>query len=656
MNAILASLLVLAAGFFRIEEDADGRWRVFDPDGKETVLLGIDHVTERGHYCEKLGRFTHLEKMQAKYPDKEDWRKETIARLKRWGFNMLGAGSDEDLKHRGLAHTAFLSMGDSWSIDRPEEFWICPNEHRPCSAFPNVFHPEWPKHCEEVAAELCRTERDDPMLFGYFIDNELAWWGRGEEWGTSKTGLYEEALKRPEGHYARTAAEKIRGEAGEEKAGEEFLKRAAELYFSTTTAAIRKVDPNHLVLGARFAGLGGANPVVWEIAGKYTDLVTFNIYPWADLDRNIVVNDAWNRREPVRDVFERFYRLVKKPFLITEWSFPALDSGLPCTYGAGQRFSTQAERTAATELFAKTMLATPFVVGYDYFMWVDEPALGISSAFPENSNYGLTNEEGEAYPEITEMFERLHRDVLKWRYAPFPEENKTAVPRPLAGDMIPGGTVLAPVSAGGGNYCAGDAESVVLRGSIGGRHLFDEVIFNGEVYGNFNILVSFNGPSGYLWCETWKVLSAETDGDTLVVTAFGGEGNSAYEAKVAVRVFAGTGKALAEVREIRQTGENPYGIDRVFLQPNASFAGEVPPPREVPSLWKAPVRSAWLSNDGRFFGAYTRSESCSGMNFWTDSSGGVHADATFGCGDAEGFFAMLCVGRGGEEAWKKEVR
>ena len=97
--------------------------------------------------------------------------------------------------------------------------------------------------------------------------------------------------------------------------------------------------------------------------------------------------------------------------IITEWSFPALDAGLPSSCGAGQRFRTQAERTQATELFARTLLALPFMVGYDYFMWVDEPALGISFKFPEDSNYGLVNERGEPYREITEMFTRINHEA-----------------------------------------------------------------------------------------------------------------------------------------------------------------------------------------------------------------------------------------------------
>ena len=68
-----------------------------------------------------------------------------------------------------------------------------------------------------------------------------------------------------------------------------------------------------------------------------------------------------------------------------------MDSGLPCTCGAGQRFLTQRERTAATELCAKTFLSLPFLIGYDYFMWRDEPPEGLSDNFPEDTNYGLVD-------------------------------------------------------------------------------------------------------------------------------------------------------------------------------------------------------------------------------------------------------------------------
>ena len=377
-TAVAAALMQCTAGqatgFYRVEHRGGDSWQVVDPQGNDTFILGIDHVKYTGHWCEKLGAYPHLAEMKKKFPDIEDWRKDTISRLKDWGFNMLGDGCESGLSGRGLLHTATLNAGDKWAAETDEDKWICATLHRPCTAFPNVFHPDWRKHCEELAARICAPAKDDPNLFGYFIDNELSWWGRARQW-TSGEGLFDEAMKRKPGHAAREAALAVLAERGI-KPGEavpadvkmQFLRRAAELYFGATAAAIRAADPNHLVLGSRFAGMGGAHPLVWETAGKYCDLVTFNCYPHADLERNIAVNDAWWPRELAYDAFKRTYDYAKKPLLITEWSFPALDSGLPCQHGAGQRFHTQAERAAATELFAKTMLAAPFFIGYDYFI------------------------------------------------------------------------------------------------------------------------------------------------------------------------------------------------------------------------------------------------------------------------------------------------
>jgi hypothetical protein len=31
-------------GFYRVEKQADGRWRLLDPKGEATFLTGVDHV------------------------------------------------------------------------------------------------------------------------------------------------------------------------------------------------------------------------------------------------------------------------------------------------------------------------------------------------------------------------------------------------------------------------------------------------------------------------------------------------------------------------------------------------------------------------------------------------------------------------------------
>ncbi len=128
--------------------------------------------------------------------------------------------------------------------------------------------------------------------------------------------------------------------------------RGARRYFEVISAAIRRHDPNHLLLGARFAGLSSAHQVVWEEAGAICDILTFNNYPWADLDENVVY---FSKRNGIRaaDAYALRHDWAKRPMIITEWSFPALDAGVPSSCGAGQRFRTQ----AAAALFPETQQA-----------------------------------------------------------------------------------------------------------------------------------------------------------------------------------------------------------------------------------------------------------------------------------------------------------
>jgi len=410
------------SGFFHVEQAADGRWWAVNAKGERTIIRGVDWVIYRGHGCEVDGHANHYREWNdAHYASSAEWEEETLGRLKKWGFTMLGAGADATLRHRELVHAWEINFGNQFgkADDWDDERWICPNERRPCSSAPNVFHPDFPKYCGEMAQKVCAPMKDDPDLLGWFLDNELAWWGRG----SSLSGLYDAIQAKPDGHSAKNALNEFASRHLELRGDElklAFLALIADKYFSICVNAVKKADPNHMILGCRFAGLTGAHPEVWKVAGRYCDVLTFNCYPTADLDRNVMKLGE----DKLADLFRERYEIVGKPMLVTEWSFPALDSGLPCTNGAGQRFLTQKERTAATELCAKTFLSMPFLIGYDYFMWVDEPYNGISRAFPENTNYGLVSEKGVPYPEITGMFEKLHNEVGKWHSAPLPAERE----------------------------------------------------------------------------------------------------------------------------------------------------------------------------------------------------------------------------------------
>lgn len=437
-----------ATGFFRVEQ-VDGVWWLVDPKGNLFLALGTDHASYFVHWCEQLGYAPYHRNMVRQHQSEARWAQETLQRLKAWGFTALSVNHSLFLRHRGLPHMEFLGMGYGFAqyddLVKPIHW----------TGFPNVFSPEWAQYCEWVAYERCRPNRDNPWLLGYFLDNELEWFGKEHvDWGVAI-----EALRRPPEHPARVALAKLlrqryRGDiaafnraweanlrdfdeiarsdspptirtARARQDGVAFVRLVAQRYFEVATRAIRKHDPNHLILGCRFAGNA---PPVWDIAGKYCEVLSVNTYPRIDLRRERVLD--WE------ELLRRWHRESRRPLMITEWSFPALDSGLPCKHGAGMRVDTQAQRAQCFRIFQTAALSLPFVVGSNFFMWVDQPALGISRTFPEDSNYGLVNEQGVPYKELVQVATEVHRRAYAihsgskrfWERSPQPAE-RTMRPR-----------------------------------------------------------------------------------------------------------------------------------------------------------------------------------------------------------------------------------
>lgn len=666
-----------ATGFFHVQREPDGRWWVIDPLGRGTVMLGVDHVSYSGHRSTRTGRSIHHETNRVKFPCKSDWEEDTLSKLKAWGFNMLGAGCDAALRRRGLAHSPNLIMGDALCRDgMPEECFICPNEQHPCSALPNMFHPEFPAWCDYVASRKCAPNRDDPWLFGYFLDNELAWWGRGAR----DTGLYDAVERLPETHPAREVQLRFLQKHGVAEASPElkleFLRLAAERYFKVMSAAIRRHDPNHMVLGCRFAGLTGAHPVVWEAAGKYCDIVTFNCYPWADLDRNEMRMGAALTADRLVDAFERQSAIAKKPVLVTEWSFPALDTGRPCLYGAGQRFRTQAERTRATALCARTMLSLKCLVGYDYFMWVDQPAAGMSDPFPEDSNYGLISEEGVPYDGLVSMFARLHKNVAAWRLAAPPAVKETPQARgPTGREFLaryPKGDVT--FERRNDRFTVRNGAGLEISASVGSRRMLDAVRLNGRSAGVFTAMVCDKVRGGVKrWRDAVKVTDVrwkvEDGRGSLTVVAEGGSHESGFSATVRITPLADRPAFLAELMNVENKGGEPLDIESFYFREYAPYALNDKPFKTVPNLWKGVLRDAWFSRDGAlFYGGFTTSPSAVKFNYHTSADGrNLYPDAEFApeerlvlapgrSYDPKGLVWMMAVcGDGGLEGWLRET-
>ncbi|MBR3084973.1 MAG: hypothetical protein IKH04_01075 [Kiritimatiellae bacterium] len=669
----------MATGFFHVESIGGVEWAV-DPVGRGVILAGTDWCNPRGSYSQKRGYNPYERFVKAHYPSTEAWAAETASRLRDWGFTCLPCGGDESLYYKTLAHANAadrLYFSHRLCLGTADPDWrIAEYRRSPCTALPNVFHPQFEAACDWWARQRCAGCKDDPWLLGYFIDNELAWWGEVSE--NKAGGVFDLVAGKPASHPAKRAllrflSERFNAPADAgliRRAGPEdkraFLRLVADRYFAVTTGAIRRADPNHMILGCRFAGgPKGVDPVVLETAGKYCDIVSFNHYPWADLDRNVVQQ---SKADPTRvlDLYREAHDIAKRPLFQTEWSFPALDTGRPCTYGAGQRFHTQAERVQATELYAKTLLSLPFIVGYSYFRWLDQPAEGISKYFPENTNYGLVSEEGVPYRELTEMFARVQGDALRWHGAPPPEERESqsapepsereqylaaARPVPGAARPVPGAEAPGPVAfSRDGDAWVLSNSLVRLSGRVGGKYMADEIAYRPDgdplagprPVGRWGALLQGASDNIPYWVDVSRVtdVSFSRDGATGVVTATiraeggggrevaGGSAPSALGFAFTHRLSLapGTLDILAEIVSLENTGSAPIDVRCIFMRP---FAVQRDPVefRSVPNLWKGPVEGFWLLSDGSRWGVSTRDSRVLKATLWRkDGETAQHPD------------------------------
>ena len=671
-------------GFWHVER-IDGRDWAVAPDGRPTVLAGVDWVWPAGFHCEALGYSPYGRFVETNYPSREAWADETAARLKAWGFNFLGSGCDDALlAPRGLAHTAMLNVGYRLAHDKDKEKAISPGLNRPGTAFPNVFHPDFEAAWDRAAASAAAKYRDDPNLLGYYLDNELSWGGVSRN---RDEGMFDAVAALPEWHSARKALTAFLAERAKARRSDKgasplvtrhsspvtedkvaFLAFVAERYFSVAAEAVRRHDPNHMVLGCRFAGLG-THEAVLKAAARHCDIVTFNNYPWADLDRGVVL--ARKDGRPIADVLREFHDEVGAPLLITEWSFSALDTGRPCSDGAGQRFRTQTERVEAAELFARTLLSLPFMVGHAWFMWVDQPALGFNKYFHEDCNYGLVGEDGKPYAALTGMFARLHAAGTALRVAPAAkyevrstkdEGKRTHDERQLSerekffaealkanslvtrhSSLVTGNVAFAHE---GDSWSITNAAGIRLSGRIGAANMVDEVARDGRVYGRLNALLMTTAPS---WPSVTRLVSAEASTDSATgctsVTLVGEHGTPLVTRHASLVTGDGEGLAfaitirltlapknpeiLAEILAVKNLGGGPLAVQKLFLCP---FAGGDAPPTRIPmpvNVWKGWNESCWRLADGARYGAVSHDESADGFNLWTEADGRQHADIPF---------------------------
>ena len=355
-----------------------GVWWFVAPSGLAFYSKGVNTVRYTGDNAPALGHAPYGRATSAKYGSAEKWAAATAERLRQWGFNTIGSWADRVMFEQKMPYTMNLNLatraGANWQK----------------GTMPDFFSQAFRETVRTTCREQCQPRRNDRYLLGYFTDNELAW---RADW-RGKKSLLDVYLEMPERSAGRRAALGLLAERGRKPDeataadAEAFLALAADQYFRTCHDAIRAADPNHLILGCRFAGYA-PEPVVRAMKGR-ADVVSYNNYSTS----------------PPVAALAALYKQTGAPILITEFGFKAMDSGLPNTKGAGKPLATQKDRADGFERYVKALAALPYCVGFHWFEYCDEPQEGRFDG--ENSNYGLVRVTDEPWEVVTERMEAVN--------------------------------------------------------------------------------------------------------------------------------------------------------------------------------------------------------------------------------------------------------
>ncbi len=395
-----------AEGYFRVDV-RDGRAWFIDPDGQPFFSTGVDvfHTgSEPARYDPKRPEYAGLRH----HAGFDEWCATERQRLRDWGFNTLGAWAEpRAVECAGLAYTVCLHLGQ-W-VGAP---WIDP------------LSPGAQASLRMLIDREVVPRRDDRRLLGFFVDNELRWyagplfsyWAREPGDARLKQALVTLLEQHYRGDLAALMADfdirprprrfadlarplrRARARPGRRpEVLERFVGLLADEYYRAVALAVRAADPHHLLLGDRYAST--YSPAVARAAAAHMDVISVNY----------AGNEPGGWASP--SFFDTLHRLTGRPLLVGELYAAAREnrSGNGNRHGPYLVVDTQRERAETVEALATRLARLPYVVGYHWFQWSDQPSSGREDG--EDFNMGLVDLQDRPYEEVTQALARVNARV-----------------------------------------------------------------------------------------------------------------------------------------------------------------------------------------------------------------------------------------------------
>lgn len=385
-----------ATGFFRTEKK-DGRWWIVDPLGNPFIHKGVAVLNPGNSENQEIA-------FSKKYKTGKNWIAKETKFLKKNGFNGAGAWSNVDLirsSAKPLVYTVIVSPMGAYRAEHIKKY-NGKYEEAGWQGYQYdlvmVFDKAFDRYVDQEISKIVKY-KDDPFLLGYFTDNELPWVDDSLDRHLKYLNKDDEgyiAAKRwlDDRKHKNASLEDITDADRQDFTGFYF-----ETYMKKVTAAIKKYDPKHLYLGCRFNQELDEldNPKIFEVAGKYMDIISINHY---------------RKWEPEQPVLSNWMNWSGKPFIITEWYTKGEDSGLPNKTGAGWNVHTQKERGYFYQNFVIELLKSKGCVGWHWFRYQDNDPDNLKTDYSNrDSNKGIINSGFEYYMPLIENMKIINDNV-----------------------------------------------------------------------------------------------------------------------------------------------------------------------------------------------------------------------------------------------------
>ena len=367
-----------SAGFFRVGQMAAGpQWWLMDPHGQPFFAKAVAAVNRHGRAGpppEHRGAYALAVERTYGSGDPAGFARGALQRLRNWQVNTLGPWAEPMLAVAGLYATALADFRHAGG----------PVIHSQGVRLPDVFDPGWAAICEARAEEAVAPWVGRKDFIGYYTDDALGW----GETKADRPSLLQVCLSLEPGFSAyhaawefvlavhggdlaalgrawsidlpnkeiirqRTLAERPLATSGYLRDHERFTREFAHRYFTVTSAALRRHDPEHLILGCRFAEPPGAG-VLAECVYPHVDVV------------------SWHCHGPdFASQAETYASAAGMPLLLT--AFGLSNERFRTAEFKPQSGPTRLERMLRDGRQALTAACEhPAMVGYEWARWADE--------------------------------------------------------------------------------------------------------------------------------------------------------------------------------------------------------------------------------------------------------------------------------------------